>query len=30
MEHLTKTCIRLIHENQMNLMLVWYHYCFNA
>jgi hypothetical protein len=21
---------RLIHENQMNLMIVWYHYCFYA
>ena len=22
--------IRLIHENQMNLMFIWYHYCFYA
>ena len=22
--------IRLIHENQMNLMFIWYHYCFNS
>ena len=22
--------IRLIHENQMNLMIIWYHYCFYA
>ena len=21
---------RLIHENQMNLMFIWYHYCFYA
>jgi len=21
---------RVIHENKMNLMLVWYHYCFHA
>jgi hypothetical protein len=23
-------CLRLIPNNQMNLMLLWYHYCFYA